>query len=160
MKNKEKSVENLRKLIGCAIRSKMETERIYSDLAVRVKSIFMRERLKFLAREEEAQRKSLEKLAYQMFGKDIEIPENSGLPIPELGNIGDDIKMPLNELIEILEKAKTADKETMDMYISMSEFFEEDSPEKRLLDYLTYLEEDHYYLLERKIIKLQRFGVV
>jgi rubrerythrin len=160
MKNKEESIENVKKLMGYAIREKMETEEIYRELSRRIDSIFMKERLKFLAREEEEQREALEKLANQIFGETISVPEHSDLPLADIGNIENNPMMPLEDIINILEKAKIADKETMDMYASMSDFFEKDSPEKKMLDYLAYLEEEHYYLLERKIMKLEKFGVV
>ena len=160
MENKEESMENIRKLMGRAIRGKMETEEMYTGLSMRSESIFMRERLKFLAKEEGEEREALERLAHQIFGERIDIPEHSGLPLPDLGNSTEDARMPLKDLINILEKAKIADRETMDMYVSMSGFFNDDGPEKKMLDYLAYLEEDHYYLLERKIKKLKRFGIV
>ncbi len=157
---KETQMKNIRKIMGNAIKGEMETENLYSELSDITDSIFLRERFRFLAREGEEQRKLLEKLSMEIFGEEIEIPENSSLHLPSIKLRMKNGTLPLEELLDVLNKAKDSEKEAHDVYISMSKFFEDRSPERRLLEYLAFLKMDYYYILDRKMMRLREFGVV
>ena len=160
MENIEESRKSIKKMMADAIKGEMEAEELYTNLSESSESIFLMERFKFLAREEEEDRKVLERLANTLFPEGIEIPDESGLPLPKVrvGNKG--AKMPLYELIDVIEKAKDAEKKIHDIYVSMSLHFEEGSPERKMLEFLAFLKMDHYIMFERKIEKLEKFGIV
>jgi type III secretory pathway component EscV len=151
--------DNIRGMLGKAIRGEMEAERLYTGLSNASGSIFLSERFRFLAREEEKQRKVLENLAEKIFGEKMDIPEESGLPLPDI-RIRKGDELPLKDLIDAVKKANEAEKEISDTYMLMSKSFEEGSPERRMLEFLGYLSEEHCEMLERKAIKLEKFGFV
>ncbi len=160
MENREESVRKIGKMMGNAIRGEIEAEEMYTELSDMTDSVFLRERFRFLAREGEEYRKVLEKLSRDIFGEDIEIPDKSSLPLPDIKLHMKNGTLPLEELIGVLKKVKDSEKEAHDVYMSMSRFFEDKCPERRMLEYLAFLKLDRYYILERKIMKLREFGVV
>ena len=160
MENIEKSREMIKKMMGDAIKGEIDTEKLYKDLSESSKSTLLRGRFEFLAGEEEQHRMLLEKLSRNIFGEDIELPDSSGLPLPEIKSVNKGDVITLNELIEVIKKARAVEKTIYDMYISMSSQFDEGSPERKMLEFLAFLNMDHYIMFGRKIEKLEKFGIV
>jgi rubrerythrin len=143
---------DLEDLLLAAIKSEVESERIYSDIAKRVKNAFLKERMEFLANEERGHKKTLENIYHMNFGdKEIVLPEKTDVPLPEviISNENDPLSM-------ILEKAMEAEKASEDFYRSLAERFE-DEKIKNMLIILAEMELTHYYLLEKEYENLKRF---
>ncbi len=142
----------LEELLLAAIKSEVESERIYSDIARRVKNAFLRERMEFLAGEEKGHKNSLEAIYRMNFGeKEIRLPEKTDVPLPSI-----DIGSENDPLSLVLESAMDAEKASEEFYRELAERFE-DERVKNMLVVLSEMENTHYHILEREHENLKRF---
>jgi rubrerythrin len=134
---------SLEDLFLSALKSEVDSNTIYSELAESVKNAFLKERLKFLADEEERHRIFLIKAHKEIFqGTEPTLPETSPVPLPEI--ILPDERVPISE---VLESAMNAEIAAHDFYLSFAGRF--DDPEmKKTLEYFALMEEGHYELLK------------
>ncbi len=133
----------MEELLLAAIKSEVESERIYKETAVRVKNAFLRERLEFLAAEEKKHRQFLEFLYRKKMGdKKIVLPEKSRVPLPriDIGSENDPISL-------LLESAMKAEKAAEAFYNALAERFEDDETRK-MLKVFANMEYGHYKILE------------
>ena len=133
----------LEPLFQSAIKSEQENTKLYSGLSDRVKNYFLKEKLRYLAQEEEKH----EKILIREFGKNLPdteliIPDTTPVPLPEV-QVADE-NAPLSQIIE---GAMAAELVAQDFYLSMKEFFREGDPILRTLDYFSAMEKAHYDLL-------------
>jgi rubrerythrin len=130
-------------LVLTAIKSEVEANSAYSNVAKRVDNFFLKDKLRFLASEEEKHREFLESLYKNMFpGKDIRLPEESPVPLPAIV-----IPSERMQLSIVLESAMGAEKAAHDFYQSLADMMENEAA-KKTLQYIASMERGHYKLLE------------
>ncbi len=134
---------SLEDLYLSAIKSEVESKAVYSKLAESVKNAFLKERMKFLAAEEERHREFLVRAYKGNFsGQDPVLPGTSPVPLPEM--ILPDEQVPISE---VLESAMNAEMAARDFYISFAARLD-DTELKKTLEYFALMEEGHYELLK------------
>jgi rubrerythrin len=134
----------LEDVVVSAIKSEIDSREVYSKIGDRVKNFMLKERMEFLAREEEKHREFLVSLYKKNFpGKEPEIPDVTPVPLPVI-EIGDE-NTPLSD---VLESAMNAEKVANEFYTSMAGLFEKDADTNKMLKYLASMEMGHYKLLE------------
>lgn len=127
-----------------AIKSETEARDIYSNIGDKVKNFMLKERMRFLASEEEKHREFLTTLFKKNFpDKEPKIPDLTPVPMP-LIKIWDE-NTPLSEVIESAMNAEMAANE---FYNAMASLFEKDADTNKMLKYLASMEIGHYKLLE------------
>ena len=144
---------NLEDLLLVALKSEVDSKNVYSKLARRVKNYLLKDKLEFLAKEEESHRIFIEDVYKNHFpDKKIRLPEKSPVPLPEV-NISDE-DMPISK---VLKDAKEAEKSANDFYNSLAQRFPEDSKLNNTLLYFASMEMGHYKLLEVEKESLESF---
>ena len=135
---------SLEDMIISALKSEVESKAIYGMLADQVENAFIKEKLAFLAEEEERHRMYLEELYKKQFpGKGIQLPEETPVPLPEIKIEGGD-----QNISEILEMAMEAERAAKDFYVEMAKQFDNEPETRRTLEYFAQMEWGHYKLLE------------
>jgi rubrerythrin len=139
-------------LLLAAIKSEIDSQAVYSRVALRVKNAFLRERLEFLALEESRHQKALEGLFAQRFpGQDLTIPEKPVVPLPEIR-----FRDELVPLSEIFAQAMKAEQAAHDFYLQLADLFIDDPEKKNLLLYFSMMEMGHFKLLDLEKGSLER----
>jgi len=129
-------------LLLVAIKSEIESERIYTRTGERVKNAFLKERLRFLAGEEKNHKAFLEGFYKKQFGdKKIVIPESSEVPLPDIK-----IDTENDPISKILEQSMKAELAAKDFYQALSLKFTDDKTIK-MLKLLSKMEDEHYKIL-------------
>ncbi|MGQ9583420.1 MAG: ferritin-like domain-containing protein, partial [Thermoplasmatota archaeon] len=133
-----------REIFLSAIRSEMDARAVYSELAARVKNVYLKEKLLFLAREEERHRRYLVGLYKRDFKvRRVAPPAASSVPMPALKAPG-----PGTPASEVIQSAMEAERAAMEFYTAFAARFEPGSDEARTLSYFAQMERGHYLLLE------------
>lgn len=132
-------------LILTALKSEIESKEAYLKLAESVKNFVLKERLSFLAGEEEKHRAFFQQLYTKNFpGKPLEFPTGkSPIPLPRIKI--DAESLPLSE---VLESAMEAEMAAHDFYIGLADRFEARLDLKKMLLYIASMEMGHYKILE------------
>ncbi len=142
----------LEDLLLAAIKSEIESREVYATLADRVRNAFLKERLTFLASEEEKHRAFIEVIFNRTFpGAEIVLPEETPVPLPVL-RIPDE-SVPLSE---VFEHAKEAEKASSEFYRDLVDQVE-GSDVKRTLLAFSAMEMDHYRILDAEQENIKRF---
>jgi len=140
-------------LILTALKNEEEAKKIYSTLAGGVKNAFLKERLNFLAGEEEKHRQFFEELYKKEFpGKEISLPEKTPVPLPEVVITKETVA-----LTEVLEMAMKAEMAAYEFYNSLADLYKEKTEIENMLHYIASMEMGHYRLLEIERQQAQRF---
>ncbi len=143
---------NLEEIIISAIKSEVEANEVYSKLAEKVKNAFLKEKLNFLAREENKHKTFLEKLYKQQFsGKELKLPEKTPVPLPEI-KVYETVR-----LSEVIEDAMDAEKAAQEFYLEFSKRFNDDPRIQMTLQYFATMEFGHYKLLEIERENIMKF---
>lgn len=139
-------------MLLAAIKSEIGAKEAYFKLAGGIKNAFLKDKLEFLAWEEDKHRKALESIFKEtLLGKEIVVPEETPVPLPDI-EIPDE-KVPLSTILASAMKAEMA---ARDFYNSLSELF--DNPNtKAAVAYLASMELGHYKLLEIEKEIAERF---
>jgi rubrerythrin len=136
-----------------AIKSEVDSREVYSRLSDSVRNAFLKDRLTFLASEEEKHRVFLEDAFKREFsGKGIALPEKTPVPLPEM-RIPDE-SVPVSE---VLKSAMNAELAAQDFYNSFAAQFPADSDMRKVLEFFATMEMGHYKLLEIERENMQRF---
>ena len=139
-------------LLLAAVKSEIDSQKIYAMVAQRVQNAFLQERMKFLALEEKKHQQALENIFSQRFpGRDMVVPDLPLVPLPEI-RFGDEM-VPLSEIIAQAMKAEQA---AHDFYLQLAERFGDDFEKKNLLIYFSMMEMGHYKLLDLEKTNLER----
>ena len=134
----------VKELYLAAMRSEIDARAVYRGLAGRIKNAYLRDRLLFLAGEEEKHRRHLMGLYKREFGRGrVAVPASTPVPLPKM-------KPPERgtPVSEVIEAAMEAERAAMDFYTSFAARFERGSEQARALSYLAQMELGHYKLLE------------
>ena len=133
----------LESLFLAALRSEVDSNAVYTALADRVRNAVLKDRLKFLAGEEEKHRAILEKAYSNNFpDKSLMIPEKSPVPLPEV-NVSDESM----RISEVLLAAMEAEKAAEEFYKEFSKRFDKGTELRKTLEYFAMMEEGHYEIL-------------
>jgi rubrerythrin len=137
-----------------AIKSEVEANAMYSALAIRVRNAFLKERLEFLAREEERHRAALAQMFKTYFpSREPRLPDKSPVPLPDVRV--DERNPP--PLVEVLGKAMRAEKAAQSFYLGMARKLSDDRQVSDTLRYFAAMEANHYRILEAERANAQRF---
>ena len=140
-------------LFVSAIKSELDSREIYSPLSESVKNAFLKDRLTFLASEEEKHKAFLEGAFKREFpGKELVLPEKTPVPLPEI-RIPDEL-VPLSE---VLESAMNAELAAQEFYNSFATHFPDGTDMRKTLEFFATMEMGHYRLLEMEKDNMQRF---
>jgi len=152
MKDMELKKYALADLLLAAVKSEIESQAIYSRVALRVKNAFLKERLEFLSLEEKKHQRALEDIFRQRFPNQVlAVPEKPVMPLPEIRFRGEQVP-----LSEIFSQAMNAEQAAHDFYLQLADLFGDDSEKKNLLLYFSMMEMGHYKLLELEKSNLER----
>ncbi len=139
-------------LLQTAIKSEVESEKIYKKVADSIENAFLKEKFIFLSKEEEKHREYLEDLYWRIFPDvPLKFPKISYVPLPEIKITSD--TMPLSEIIEQAMKAELATKE---FYSELANKFTDEDVIK-YLKLFSSMEMGHYRLLEIEKKNIEQF---
>ncbi len=143
---------SVQELLLTAMKSEIDSKKTYLDLNERVKNALLKDKLTFLAEEEEKHKKLIEEIFQNHFPEEkIKIPEESVISMPEIKVTE---KTPISK---VLEKAMESELFAHDFYNSLSKRFEKDTKICNTLQYFAVMEMGHYKLLELEKESMQRF---
>jgi rubrerythrin len=137
-------------IMGIAVRAEMDAAAIYRGLHGRVKNEALKQKLDFLAKEEDRHKLLLEQLFKDKYpGQTLHVPE-AGRPakgVPAVEGMA---------VIDIFKLAMGKEKEAEEFYKDAKARIENPAG-KKVLDYLSRVERSHYYMLKSEIDLLQVF---
>jgi len=140
-------------LLVAAIRSEIDSKKIYQHIANRVNNALLKDKLTFLASEEEKHRNIIEGIHKEKFpNEELQIPEKSPVPMPEL--IITDEMMPISEVFLM---AMNAEKASYDFYNELASLYESNPTIKKTIEYVATMEIGHYKLIEIEKDNMKKF---
>ncbi len=140
-----------KEILGVAVKSEIEAEKLYSKLSEMVEEVVLKERLKWLKGEEEKHRKTLENLFYKAFpGEKISVQMVS--IVPGVKDVEERVRKE-SSASELMKLAIEVERASEKFYIYFAEK-SEDEKVKLLFEYLGEMERSHYYIVksEYKIV--------
>ncbi|MCS7258062.1 MAG: ferritin family protein [candidate division WOR-3 bacterium] len=144
---------NLKDLLLTALKAELESKKIYEVTADRVSNFLLKDRLKFLANEENRHYLFFQDLYYQEFGNtEFTLPDKTPVPLPTINISSED--MPISA---ILTQALEAEKAAFDFYTVLAERYNSKSEIKNMLLYIASMEMGHYRLLEIERENAEKF---
>jgi rubrerythrin len=143
----------LEDLLLAAMKSEIESYEVYTKITEKVKNGLLKDKLKFLAKEEEKHRVFVEQVYKAKFPKKkITIPKTTPVPFPQL--IIPDEDTPLGT---VLKSAMRAEQAAHEFYQSLSKQFPKDVRIRNTLSYFADMELQHYKILEIEKESMDRF---
>jgi rubrerythrin len=143
---------DLEDLLLAAIKSEIESNKLYSKMIKKTRNGLLKDKLQFLAKEEEKHREFIEEIYMNHFPEnEIKIPSQTPVPLPEVKMTDD---TPLSTL---LKEAMNAEQNASDFYKNLAERFEEGSKIFNTLKYFADMEIGHYKLLEMEKNSMERY---
>jgi rubrerythrin len=143
---------DLEDLLFAAIKSEQESNKLYLKMIKKTKNGLLKDKLEFLAKEEEKHREFIEEIYMNHFPeKKLIIPNETPVPIPEIKMTED---TPLSSL---LKQAMNAEQNASDFYKNLAERFEKGSKIFNTLKYFADMEIGHYKLLEMEKNSMERY---
>jgi len=137
---------SLEEIFLAALRSETDSKKVYVELGKAVKNQYLKDKILFLADEEEKHFNAISDLFRKQFPKKKpKVPARSPVPLPELK--APEEGTPLSVVIESAMKAEEAAKE---FYEAFAGRFPPRSDEHKLLLYFSNMELGHYKLLENE----------
>lgn len=145
------SRQPVKKLLGYAVRAEIDSNKVYSRLARRVKNALLREKFQILAFEESRHKKVLENLFKSLYpGEKIQIPETIDKRLlPAV------VVKPSTSLIDILYQAMEAEKSAQDFYAALAKRVK--TAKKKILEYLSKVERSHFLMLRSEYTMALQF---
>ncbi len=139
-------MKDLKELLLAALRAEIDSRNFYEGLAGRVKNFLLKDRLNFLAGEEEKHRRYFQSVLESRFpGEEIVPPSVTPVPIPRL-----ELPHEMVPISELLWQAMQAEKAAEEFYTEIAKHFEEGSQEQKMTLYIAAMERGHYRLLEQE----------
>lgn len=147
------STYSLEELLLTAIKSEEESNTIYTKLANLVKNGLLKDKLFYLAKEENKHKTYIKSLFKRQFpNKPILIPEKTSVPLPEITM--PDESIPLSNIIQ---QAMTAEKAAQEFYHSLAKRYNNNQQIQHTLTYFADMELGHYKILEVEKASMERF---
>ena len=142
----------LEELLLAAMKSEIDSKNIYHKLSKITKNWLLKDKLEFLAEEEEKHWQFIEEIYLNHFPeKKIEIPKETPVPLPKVVITED------KSLSILLKEAMNAEQTASVFYKSLAERFEENSKINNTLIYFSDMESGHYKILEMEKKSMERF---
>jgi len=127
-----------------AMKSEVESRDVFQKLANRVKNFMLKDKLQFLADEEQKHYDYFTVLWQKAFeNEEIILPEKTPVPLPELTIESDE-----ERFSDIFQHAMDAEKAAHYFYLSLANRFKIDEDIARQLKYIASMEMGHFKLLE------------
>lgn len=143
----------LEDLLLAAMKSEIESNEVYTTIAEKVKNGLLKDKLKFLAKEEQKHKAFIEQVYKTQFPKKkLIIPKTTPVPLPTLAIPDEDV--PLGT---ILKNAMLAEQAAHEFYQSLSKQFTKDDKIRHTLSYFADMELQHYRILEIEKESMDRF---
>jgi len=143
--------EPVKKLIGYAVRAEIDSHKVYLKLSARLKNPLLKEKFQLLAFEEKKHKEILENLFAALYkGDELQVPEcvDERL-LPAV------VVKPSSTLVDILHQAMQAEKSAQDFYASLAARVK--SATRKILEYLSKVEQSHYQMLRSEYTLAQQF---
>jgi len=141
-------------LLLTAMKAEVDAQKVYRGLADRVKNAMLKDRLSFLAGEEEKHRAYFEAQFHKDFpARKICLPEKGVVPLPEVKLEGED-----TPLSRVLEEAMAAELAAYDFYRGIAGLYADEAT-RNMIFYVASMEMGHYRLLEIERDNAERFEV-
>ena len=138
------SIYSLQDLLLAALKSEVDSQKVYSGVARQVENFMLKDRFEFLASEENKHHKIFTAIWKERYPSEkIILPDKSPVPLPEI--VFEENKTSISSVIDQAMKAEMA---AYDFYNALSEKFREEPPVKHMLAYVANMEIGHYKLLE------------
>ncbi|UCH89674.1 MAG: ferritin family protein [Thermoplasmata archaeon] len=135
---------SLEDIMLSAMKSEIDSRATYQQIAGKIKNAFLKDKINFIADEEEKHREFVETIFKNRFpDKPIEIPDKTPVPLPEL-KLDDENISP----VEVFEKVMEAEKAANEFYLAFANRIEDDEEIRRTLQYFASMELGHYRLFE------------
>jgi rubrerythrin len=145
------STTSVKELLSYAIRSEIDSNKAYSDLADRVSNPLLKEKFHWLAFEENKHKQILTQLHGALFtGQTIQIPDQPSEELLKRIEV-----KPSSSLLDILYQAMDSEKSAEEFYARLAERMEQ--AQKKLLLYLSKVEHSHYMMLKSEYDAVQDF---
>ena len=143
----------LEELFITAIKAETDSQEAYSILSGITKNAFLKDRLKFLASEEEKHKQLFEKV-FKEYVPDVEIvlPEFSPVPLPEI-----DVSDETVPMSQILQQAMDAELAASEFYMEFAKFIKDNQKLVRALEYFAKMEQGHYEILKLEKASAEEF---
>ncbi len=142
----------LDKLLLSAMKSEIESKEVYMKLAEKTENGLLKDKLRFLADEEEKHRIFIEEIYKNHYPNEkIIMPDKSPVPLPGV-KLSEDT--PLSKLINQAMKAEQA---ASDFYKSLAKRFEDQTKMHNTLMYFADMEIGHYKILENEKESMERY---
>ena len=143
---------DLEALLLSAMKSEVESNTLYLEMAKKTKNGLLENKLKFLAEEEEKHRLFIEEIYLNHFpDKKIIIPEKTKVPLPEL-EYTEDTPMSI-----LLQQGMNAEQSASDFYKNLASRFEDGTKMHNTLIYFSDMEIGHFKILEMEKQSMERF---
>ncbi len=135
----------MEELILSALKSEIDSKDIYEKLSLKVKNFMLKDKLRFLAQEEEKHRLFFLELYRRTFkDKEIKIPDKTPVPLPEIKIDNENIR-----LSDILSQAMKAEKEAKEFYEELAKlYYDRDKNLYKSIKYIAMMEDVHYSILD------------
>ncbi len=142
----------LEDILLSAIKSEVESNKLYTKMAKKTKNGLLEDKLNFLADEEEKHRAFIEEIYRNHFpDRQLKLPAKTPVPLPEIEY---NEETPLSEL---LKQAMEAEASASKFYRSLAGRFEEGCKIYNTLLYFSDMEIGHYKILEMEKESMERF---
>ena len=142
----------LDELLLTAIKSEIDSNKLYNKIAKKTKNGLLKDKLIFLAKEEEKHREFIEDIYKNHYPEEkIKIPQETPVPMPKIEM---NEEMPVSKLLQMGMKAE---EKASDFYNSLAGRFEEGSKINNTLLYFADMEKGHYKILEMEKESMERF---
>ncbi|MBE9574621.1 MAG: ferritin family protein [Proteobacteria bacterium] len=140
-------------LLLAALRSEIDSKEVYQQIAGRVKNALLKDKLNFLASEEEKHQRIIEGVYKEKFvNKELQIPEKSPVPLPEIAITGE--MMPISEVFSMAMNTEMA---AYDFYNELAKLYQDNPRLKKTIEYVATMEMGHYKLLEIEKNNMEQF---
>jgi rubrerythrin len=143
---------DLKDLLFAAIKSEVDSKQLYSKMGKKTKNVLLKDKLEFLAKEEEKHRLFIEEIYLNHFPEEkLVLPKKSTVPLPEV-EFSEDTPMS-----KLLLQAMDAEKAANSFYKSLADRFEKGTKIYNTLLYFADMEMGHYKTLEMEKESMERF---
>jgi len=149
------NIENYNKkdLFLTALKSENDSKIVYHSLAQTVKNFMLKDKLEFLAAEEQKHYDFFKQRWDEAFpGVELVLPDENLVPLPEIELDLEDIRFS-----EIFQQAMDAEKAASEFYKSLAQRFENQTKMHNTLMYFADMEIEHFKILENEKESMERY---
>jgi len=130
-------------LIVTSLKSEIDSRLAYLKIKDSVKNAFLKDKMDFLAKEEDKHRIFFESLYKNKYpNKVMKMPDRTPVPLPEIKIKDENI-----QISEVLQQAMEAEIAAHDFYLEVSNRFKDEKDIVHMLRYIADMEMGHYRLL-------------